>query len=140
MQKPNRIGVIVDSTGIKVDNGSGYKPDKVWAGVGGQVHFDITNNDTVAHTVQIPIAQFVPSPAFGDATPDPMVPGQVDNVHVAGGGTGRVSLNVKPHGHFGWQHRSPWKEDHSKIAGMTYKYTVHATGLPPLDPDIEINQ
>ncbi len=154
--RPWSINVFIDKTGISVYNSSPRSPDrtKVWARAGGAVTFVVENHDAIAHTVRIPVNEFVPSrtdaPGYkrsdgcatqkpkqkGNATPDPMEAGQTDNVTVNSGEVRLLVLKVKKRTHF--------KFSKDPLKGMTYKYNIYSLPLGgkeiPCDPDIEIQQ
>src|SRR5262245_22565898 len=78
-ERPMSVKVYVTKNEITVDNGSPKSSDhtKVWARSGGRVTFIIENHDDVAHTVRIPIAEFVPRASAEykkDATEHPIKP------------------------------------------------------------------
>lgn len=147
--RPRSIRVFVSAEGIVVDNGTtkwspntGYR-EKVWAVAGGNVAFVIENRDSRTHHVQIPIGKFEPSPTFRDATPEPLELEQIDKVDVKAGEVDVIKLKVRQTDHFKWNERDPWKS--KREIGMTYKYWIYTepadgTQIPPLDPDLEINQ
>jgi hypothetical protein len=100
------------------------KPGKIRPS--GHATFVIENNDTMAHTVSLPLDEFVPGGANPKGPKNPMDPNNTTSTTVEAGDIGVISLKVKDGPYF------------EVAKDPTYKYTVHSDGAV-LDPEIEIN-
>jgi hypothetical protein len=104
-------------------------PDPIRTAPSKHVVFVIQNNHAADHTVGVSAFGFKPK----DPDKDPKHPMELVGIHsdhVDAGDVGVVTLRVRGQGHFGGPPTGK---------KFSYKYTVTASDLDDLDPQIEIN-
>ena len=115
-------------------------PDPISAAPGDYLVFVIENNDDDTHTVTIPPGKFKKKTTEPE---HPISSAAIDSAEIDPGGIGVILLHVKGKDHFkasrtkikGKKKKGP----HALAKKFKYKYTVEATDVPTLDPQIEIN-
>ena len=112
-------------------------PEPIPSEPNGYVVWIIQNNDSKKHKVSISPAEF--KGKNGTEPKEPINPLAVPHADVEPGDTGAILLHVKGKDHFKEMKKKGKKPHAAGPTSFTYKYTIRATGLAALDPQIEIN-
>ncbi len=123
------VTIAIDYTGKIVD------PDPISTYPDAYLIFMIENHHDKKHTVSIHPVEFKKKHSEPDF---PVHLFAIDSAEVEKGDTGVIVLHVKGKEHFK-DTKKPKKHDNKNGKVFKYKYTIRATGLTTLDPQIEIN-
>src|SRR5262245_23503657 len=118
-------------------------PDPIAAAPDDYLVFVIENNHTATHTVTIPPGKFKKKTTEPD---HPISSGAIDSAEIDPGAIGVILLHVKGKSSFPLTAKGKKDKKGKKKAKKAtlarkfkYKYTIEATDVPTLDPEIEIN-